>query len=307
MDINRTVNLALSNPVGAALGGQPTAQLTIVNDNSGVAFASPTYSVIKNTSSGAAVITLVRGGSTIGPASVGFTTTNGTATNGLDYTAVSNTVFFVDGQSRQTVAVPIINNGLVEGNRTVSLMLGKSHQHHPAQSVRGDPDHRGQQPAAGQFTFSSANYSVSETGTNAVITVVRTNGSTGQVSVHYATSDGSATAGLNYVATNGNLTYQDGVTSEAFVVPVLHDPAVTEDSTVNLEFLQPQHGHTDHIAESRHADGSRRGHRRRFFAVGLFCQRHQRNTDGRGAARWQHQRRLHGQVFDRGWHGDQWH
>ena len=38
----RTVNLALSNVVGASLGGQPTALLTIINnDNSGVSFSSP--------------------------------------------------------------------------------------------------------------------------------------------------------------------------------------------------------------------------------------------------------------------------
>jgi hypothetical protein len=91
----------------------------------------------------------------------------------------------------------------------------------------------------GDFVFSSPTYSVSETGTNAVITVLRTNGTAGQISVNIATSDGTATAGANYVATNANLTFEDGVTSQTFVVPVLYVPQVEGNLTVNLTLSNP--------------------------------------------------------------------
>ena len=48
--------------------------------------------------------------------------------------------------------------------------------------------------SAGMLQFSAPTYSVNESGANATITVTRTGGSTGAVSVSYTTSDGSATA-----------------------------------------------------------------------------------------------------------------
>ena len=50
--------------------------------------------------------------------------------------------------------------------------------------------------------FSAASYSVVENQGTATITVTRTNGSTGSVSVNYATSNGTATAGSDYTATS---------------------------------------------------------------------------------------------------------
>ena len=43
------------------------------------------------------------------------------------------------------------------------------------------------------------------------------------VSVHYATVDGSATAGTDYVATSGRLVFEPGQTQRTVSVPVLHD------------------------------------------------------------------------------------
>jgi hypothetical protein len=136
VDINRTVNLALSNPTGAVLGGQPTALLTIINDNSGVNFSSPTYTVIKNAINGAGIITVQRSGSTLGPASVEFsTTTNGTATPGRGlHPDDQHRANFTDGESSQTVTVPIINNGLTGGKPHRWHDVEQSDQLHPAQS-----------------------------------------------------------------------------------------------------------------------------------------------------------------------------
>src|SRR5581483_9634537 len=52
VDIDRVVNLTLTNFTGAVQGGQPIGTITIINENSGVSFASPTYTVIKNAVNG---------------------------------------------------------------------------------------------------------------------------------------------------------------------------------------------------------------------------------------------------------------
>jgi hypothetical protein len=49
-----------------------------------------------------------------------------------------------------------------------------------------------------------------------VITVTRSNGSTGTVTVNYATSDGNARQRSDYEARLGTLAFAEGVTSRIF-------------------------------------------------------------------------------------------
>jgi hypothetical protein len=70
-----------------------------------------------------ATITIVRLGGSNGPASVRVTTTDGTATAGLDYESVSTLVAFRDGETAQQVQIPLIDDALVEGQQTVHLTL----------------------------------------------------------------------------------------------------------------------------------------------------------------------------------------
>src|SRR5262249_41044280 len=94
----------------------------------------------------------------------------------------------------------------------------------------------------GTLQFSAANYTVNENGGTATITVTRTGGSSGSVSVNYATSNGTATAGSDYTATSGTLTLADGETSKTFTIPILDDSLVENDETVNLTLSSPTGG-----------------------------------------------------------------
>ncbi|QYG91867.1 DUF4214 domain-containing protein [Iamia sp. SCSIO 61187] len=64
---------------------------------------------------GTAAVTLSRVSGDDGEVGVTFTTGTGTATAGLDYTAVSQTVTFADGDTSETVNVPIVDDPSVEG------------------------------------------------------------------------------------------------------------------------------------------------------------------------------------------------
>jgi hypothetical protein len=92
--------------------------------------------------------------------------------------------------------------------------------------------------AAGFLAFNNATYSQHEgtSGTTpATITVSRTGGSLGAVSVHYATSDGTALAGADYVATSGTLNWADGDTADkTFPVTVNGTGIYAANKTVNL-------------------------------------------------------------------------
>jgi hypothetical protein len=99
--------------------------------------------------------------------------------------------------------------------------------------------------AAGQVQFASATYSGDENAGSLTITVSRTGGTAGGVTVQYATVDGTAQAGRDYTAASGTLTFGLGETSKMFTVPVLDNGLVTLDGlTVNLTLSQPGGGAT---------------------------------------------------------------
>ena len=100
--------------------------------------------------------------------------------------------------------------------------------------------------APGVFNFTLGNYVTNESDTIvlAQITVTRTNGSTGVVSVDYRTGDGTARAGQDYVATSGTLSFADGETVKVFTVPILPDSIQETNETVFLDLLNPTGGAT---------------------------------------------------------------
>jgi uncharacterized delta-60 repeat protein len=232
-----TVNLAITNPTApAGLGAQSTAVLTIINDDSAVSFSNANYSVSKNVLTGFAPIDVIRLGTTNGTCSVYFiTTTNGTAVTNVDFIPINTNITFNPGDSIKEVQVPILNNPLPTGNRTVIFTLTNA-----VNAVLFSPSNatltiNDTVVAPGQLCFSATNYAANEGDGSAIITVVRTNGTSGSVSVAYTTTNGTAQSGLNYITTSGTLTFNNGDTAKTFAVPLVDNNLVQ--GTVNLYVL----------------------------------------------------------------------
>ncbi|HEY4426563.1 MAG TPA: Calx-beta domain-containing protein [Pyrinomonadaceae bacterium] len=81
--------------------------------------------------------------------------------------------------------------------------------------------------ATGSAQFSVSSIRVIEDLGLVTITVLRKGGTAGNLTVDYATIDGTATAGQDYTATSGALTFNSGETSKSFQIPITDD-AVTE-------------------------------------------------------------------------------
>lgn len=75
---------------------------------------------------------------------------------------------------------------------------------------------------AGNLSFSASGYSAAENGGFVVVTVNRTGGTAGAVSVNVATGGGTATPGHDYTANSGVLSWADGTTgARSFSIAIL--------------------------------------------------------------------------------------
>ena len=94
---------------------------------------------------------------------------------------------------------------------------------------------------AGAFAFDAPTYSVPEANTVATIGVNRLGGTTGAVSVSYATvAGGTATSGLDYSSAAGTLSWANGEGgTKYFTVPILADAITDPNETVNLALSNP--------------------------------------------------------------------
>jgi hypothetical protein len=232
---DETANLRLSNPSGGAgLGSPASAALTIAEDEpippaGSLQFSAPTYTVAENDVT--ASITVTRVGGSFGSVGVDYASSDGTAIAGSDYTAVINSLSFADGVTSQTFTIDILDDADYEGDETVNLALsnltGGAGLGSPASAVLTIAEDE-PVPPAGSLQFSASTYTVTEFGVIATVTVERVGGSVGTIDVDYASSDGTATAGDDYIAVNGNLSFADGVTSRTFGVEIINDDNLQE-------------------------------------------------------------------------------
>ncbi|MFZ0254210.1 MAG: Calx-beta domain-containing protein [Gammaproteobacteria bacterium] len=198
-------------------------------------FSQSNFTVAENT--GQATISVTRSGGSDGAASVQVSTSDGTASAGQDYQAVSTTLNWGDGDSApKTFTVQIIDNDTPEPNKTVSLNLSNA-----AGATTGEPSAatltitNDDAATPGTLQFSQADFSTTENAAQATIIVTRTGGSSGAVSVQASSSNGSAAAGEDYIPVNTVLTWADGDASpKTFNVSILDNEVVEPDETVNL-------------------------------------------------------------------------
>jgi CSLREA domain-containing protein len=205
-------------------------------------FSSPTYTVTEN--GVIATITVTRTGGTDTNVSVAYTTSNGTATAGADYTTAAGVLTWAAGDATpKTFTVPIIDDLLVEPPETVNLTLSTPTGGATIGTGAAVLTITDFEP--GVVSFSSPTYTVTENGVTATITVTRTGGTDNAVSVAYATSNGTAAAGSDYTATNGVLTWAAGdATPKTFTVPIIDDTVPEASETVNLTLSTPTGGAT---------------------------------------------------------------
>ena len=172
---------------------------------------------------------------------VDYATHAGTARAGADYTHTSGALTFAPGETAKTVSVPVIDDTVEDTPETLTVKLSNANP--PYNEEEGEWEW-GSQEAGVLIADSVATGTIRNTedqaepravsvsdasaaeGDSVVFTVSLSATSSQQVTVDYATSDGTATAGEDYTATSGTLTFQAGETTKTISVPITDD---TED------------------------------------------------------------------------------
>jgi hypothetical protein len=232
---NVTLTTAIQDISGKALFSQKTWSFS--TDQSIVHFETPTYSA--NEADGNATITVTLDSPSGSSVTVDYNTSDGTAIEPGDYAATSGTLTFPAGSTSQTFAVNIVNDATGEDNETVNLAL--SNANNAQLGPGGDTatltivDNEGT-PSV-QFNPTSIN--ADEGDGTATITVTLSHASAFAISVDYATGDGTASDGFDYVASNGTLDFAAGVTSQSFAVAIIEDDVGELNETVMLTLTNP--------------------------------------------------------------------
>ncbi len=240
-----TFRVTLSNPgFGTVLGAQSTSVVTILdNDLSNVVQISPVeYSVAENAGPAKVTVVVDRANHPDEIITVNYQTQTNTATSAdFGKAAPASPLVFAGGETEKTITIPIVDDNLIEGaeNFLVTLTSASAVTQNgmPASASVGtnntatitiaDDD----SPAA-TIGFSQDTFNADEGAGGALLTVTRSGGLGVAATINYSTSDGTARAGVNYVATSDSITFRPGESSKTIRIPLIDDP--TPDPTLTF-------------------------------------------------------------------------
>jgi YVTN family beta-propeller protein len=245
---DETLTITLSNPTGdATLGTQNPITVTIVDDEAApppepgtVQFSSNTYSAEEGDST--VNITVSRTKGSEGLISVQYLV-NGTAFLGKDYTGGSGSITWSDGDDAdKTLNLKILDDDEVEDTETLTLTLFSP----TGEASLGSRDtatltitDNDVATSAGTLQFKTATQTVNE-GEEITLTVTRTNGTDGEVSVQYMTTGESTASSSDYTGSNGELTWANGEDdSQSFTIKIVDDEDVEETESIQFTLLSP--------------------------------------------------------------------
>jgi chitinase len=239
---NETFAVDLSSPDGATLGDSHGVG-TITNDDTA---PPPTLSVSDATgaegNSGTTPFSFTVTLSTAAESTVtvNYATADGTAMAGSDYTSASGTLTFDPGQTSKAIVVSVLGDTNVEPDETFTVDLSS-----PSGATIADGQGIGtitndDLAVAPTLSVSDAAGAEGNSGTTPFsFTVTLSAPATSTVTVNFATNDGSATAGSDYTAASGTLTFTPGQTSKTISISVLGDTTVEKNETFTVDLSSP--------------------------------------------------------------------
>ena len=195
-----------------------------------------TISDLTLTEGSSGTVTITRTGGTRSTQNLTLTSSNGTATAGSDYTAISSSISFAAGETSKTVAISSIDDSTVESSETFTLTLtASSSDAVPAQISSGtatvtitDND-----VAVTPSSFSIDDTNVLE-GNAASVLITRTGGLTNAIELTVSTANGTAKSGKDYTALYSTVSFAAGESSKTVSISSVQDTIKESDETFTV-------------------------------------------------------------------------
>lgn len=212
------------------------ALLKAIDYNAGIVeFETATYNSFEG--DGNASITLIRTSGSDGEVTLQYETSDNTAVAGTDYVQQSGSVTFADGETSKTIFVEVLDDVTEEQDKdftiTITQLNGATMGTQTSAIVAiADDDAPGVQ-------FSNSSYNTGEESNSILVTVMRTGDLSGEVTVDYTTSDGSAVADIDYSTTSGTLMFADGESSKTIEISIFDDAEYEQEEAFNITLTNP--------------------------------------------------------------------
>lgn len=236
-EYDERISVFLANSTNASISDR-VGIVTIIDDD-----AAPSVSIGNGVgaegNSGNSPINLPLTLSTISEktVTVNYLTGGGTAVPNSDYVWAQSTAVIAPKQPGTTVVVSAIGDLTVEPNETFNVSIGDATNAtiaiSQAQGTIQNDD------VGGSVQFSSPTFVGTEFGGSAAVTVTRTGGNGGGVSVRFSTQAGTASPGQDYAETVTTLFFAENENSKSVIVPIIFDQLDEFDETVNLTLDNP--------------------------------------------------------------------
>jgi uncharacterized repeat protein (TIGR01451 family)/CSLREA domain-containing protein len=168
-------------------------------------------------------------------AQVAWATADGTAVAGLDYSSASGTVSFAPGETTKTVEVVILGDDMDEFDEGYTVGLSTA-----VDCTIADATGAGlilDQDDPPSFAIDDQTVTETDGGSTATasFTVTLSAASGKPIGMDWATADGTATAGADYTAASGSLSFATGETSKTIDVTVTGDDIDEFDETFTVD------------------------------------------------------------------------
>jgi len=156
---------------------------------------------------------------------VQYSVTGGTASNGTDYSLLPGTATIAAGTPGTSITFAVLNDSIYEADETVVVTISNVQNAIAGAATNGTYTILNDDPAP-TVSYTNTPYYVRENGTNITITVTLSTNCERTVSVAYATSNGTAAAGIAYTNTSGVLTWLRGESGgRQFAIPIIDNTA----------------------------------------------------------------------------------
>lgn len=212
---NATTNTATGTIVNTDTA--PTASASNVSANEG---STLTFTVNLNRASSTST-------------SVTYTTVNGTALAGTNFTAASGTLTYTAGQTSKTVVITSLNDSTYTPNRTFTLEMTANATTNSATGTVVNTD------ATPTISITADASSVTE-GNNAGFTLTLNRASSSNVQVDYTTVNGTASSTGDFTTTSGTATVTAGSLTTTISVPTIDDNNDEQDEAFSVSISNPQ-------------------------------------------------------------------